>query len=39
MSVPLSETGEHVPLSDPQHLPLIVRIPHRAFWWLLCQWL
>lgn len=36
---PLSETGQHVPLSDPQHLPLIVRVPHRAFWWLLCQWL
>lgn len=34
---PLSETGQPVPLSDPQHLPLIVRIPHRAFWWLLCQ--
>lgn len=37
-SFPLSGKGQHVPLSDPQHLPVIVCIPHRAFWWFLCQW-
>lgn len=35
---PLSEKGQPVPLSDPQHLPVIVCIPHWAFWWFLCQW-
>lgn len=33
----LLENGEPVPLPDPQHLPLIVWVSHRAFRRLLCQ--
>lgn len=35
---PLSGKSQHVPLSDPQHLPVVVCVPHRTFWWFLCQW-
>lgn len=33
----LLENGEPVPVPDPQHLPLVLWLSHRALRWLLCQ--